>query len=110
MIDYHLLVIVSIFIILDIISGIAQAVKNKNISSKIMRAGLWHKFSYVLIISLAYLCEYSTIYLDLGLDIPIANTVISFIVITELTSVIENVKRLNEDIAKSKIFDLFDKS
>ena len=105
--DYHLFAIVGVFIALDVISGFAQACANHTVDSSIMRRGLWHKSAYVLAIMLAVLCEYSAIYIDLGFTLPIIAPVCGFISATEMVSILENLGKLNPEIAKSKLLDFF---
>lgn len=109
-IDYHVFAIVAAFIVLDIVSGFSQACVNKTVSSTVMRQGLWHKLAYVLVIVLAVLCEYSTEYLELGFHVPITMPVCAFICATELVSIIENIGKINPDIANSKLLDYFSQS
>ena len=108
--DYHLFVIVAGFIALDVISGFGQACVNKTVDSSIMRRGLWHKSAYVLAIMLAVLCEYSAVYIDLGFTLPIVAPVCGFICVTELVSILENLGKLNPEIANSKLLDFFSQS
>ena len=56
--DYHIFIVVAMFILLDMISGVMQAIKNKNVSSTVMRDGLIHKLTFVMAVALAYTCEY----------------------------------------------------
>ena len=109
-IDYHLFIIVSAFIALDVISGFAQACVNKTVDSAIMRRGLGHKAAYVLAIMLALLCEYSAVYIDLGFTLPVVAPVCGFISVTELVSILENLGRINPEIANSKLLDFFSQS
>lgn len=105
--DYHLFVIVGAFIVLDVISGFAQACVNHTVDSSVMRRGLWHKAAYVLAIMLAILCEYSAAYIDLGFALPIVAPVCGFISATELVSILENLGRINPEIAQSKLLEFF---
>lgn len=105
--DYHLFVIVGAFIALDVISGFAQACVNHTVDSSVMRRGLWHKAAYVLAIMLAILCEYSATYIDLGFALPIVAPVCGFISATELVSILENLGRINPEIAQSKLLEFF---
>ena len=105
--DYHMICAVCGFIVLDIVTGFAQACANKTISSVKMRQGLWHKAAYLFAIMLAMLCEYATGYLDLGYTMPITAPVCAFICLTEVVSIVENLGRLNPDIVGSKLLDFF---
>lgn len=107
MIDYHILSIVAGFIILDIVTGFSQACVNKTVDSTVLRCGLWHKSAYLFAIALAILCEYSTTYLDLGFTAPVTIPVSAYIALTEIVSIIENLGKLNPELAQSKLLDFF---
>ena len=106
-IDYHILAIVAAFIVLDFITGFSQACVNKTVDSSVLRLGLWHKAAYVFAIAAAVLCEYSTYHLDLGFTAPITIPVCAYISLTELVSIIENLGKINPELANSKLLDFF---
>lgn len=109
-IDYHVFIIVASFIVLDIVSGFSQACVNKTVDSSVMRRGLWHKTAYILTIVLGVLCEYSVVYIDLGFTIPITLPICGFICATEMVSIVENIGRINPELAGSKLLDYFSQS
>ena len=106
MYDWHIYAIAGIAIVLDIASGISQAVCNKTLQSDKMRQGVYHKLSYVFAVGLAALLEYGTIYLELGFEAPIVLPVIIYIVLTEAVSILENLTRINPELINSPIFKL----
>ena len=105
--DYHQLTIVALFIIMDIASGIAQAVANHTLSSEKMRRGIYHKLGYIMVIALAILCEYATMHLDLGFTAPLITPCVVMISLTEIVSIIENIQNLNPEIGDIGVFQLF---
>lgn len=105
--DYHQIAIVALFIIMDITTGIVQAIANHNLSSEKMRKGIYHKLGYVMVIALAILCEYATSYLALGFTAPLVTPCIIMISLTEIISIIENIQNLNPEIGDIGIFQLF---
>lgn len=92
---------VIIFIGLDILTGIAKALKNDGLNSTALRLGLWHKSAEILAIGGATAVEYYKTFLGLG-DISILIPVATYICIMEIVSCIENLCLLNP--ALSKIF------
>ena len=90
-IDWYAIVAVLIFIIFDYITGLIKAVKNQNISSSIMREGLIHKVSFVLIMVLGILCEVIIQHIDIGITIPLVVPICVYITLTEVSSIIENI-------------------
>lgn len=106
-VDWHILIVVIVFIIIDVITGILQAVMNKALDSTVMRDGLFHKSAFLMSIAFAYACEYGMTYLDLGFEMPIVGAVCVYICLTETVSVLENLGKLNPELANSKFMQLF---
>lgn len=105
--DWHVMVVTIAFILLDLTSGFAQAIKNKRLNSSKMRDGLWHKAGFIGVIVLAYLCECAVMYIDLGFSAPLVAPTCTFICLTELVSVFENLCKLSPELANSKLAQLF---
>lgn len=101
------ILIISIFIGLDIVTGLIKATISKSLSSQIMREGLFHKLSFYLAYALALAIEFGSISLDLGYDVPLAPAVTVYICFTEIISIVENLCEINPEIKNSKLADLF---
>lgn len=95
MYDWHVPVIVLSFIVLDLATGVAKGAASHDLDSKKMRNGLFHKMGFIMAMVLSYLCEYAMIYMELGFTVPIVNGVAIFICLTEIVSILENIKVLN---------------
>lgn len=109
--DYLILpIIVGCFIMLDIISGVTQAVCNKELSSEKLRKGAFHKFSFVIIICLAYLIDYGVGVIDLGFNFPIVWPTCVYICLTEIVSITENIILINPELKGSRLIKLFKSS
>ena len=108
--DWHVALIVIAFIVLDVVTGVIQAIKNKTLDSSVMRDGLFHKSAFLIAIALAYACEYAMPYLDLGFTLPIVNLVCIYICLTEVVSVLENLGKINPELANSKFLSFFNSS
>lgn len=98
--------IVACFIVLDVVTGLAYAIKSKTWTSTRMREGFFHKMGIVLLVALAILCDYGQHYLNIGFKIPITNSVLIYISIMEIGSNAENIGKINPDL-KSKTLSLF---
>lgn len=105
--DWHIAAIVCMFGVMDIVTGVMQAVANKTLDSSKMRAGLWHKCGFIMVIILAALVEWSMQFIDLGFTLPLFVPVCVFIILTEVVSIFENVCQLSPDLANSKLAQLF---
>ena len=64
----------------------------------------------VLFICLAYFIDYGCRYLDLGIEFPIVLPLCTYICLTELVSIIENIIKLNPELNGSKITSFFKSS
>ena len=90
-----------IFIIIDYISGVLQAIYNKKLNSKIGAKGITKKIGYILIVILT--SSIDTLY---GNNMNIRNTIIYMFIANEGLSIIENLSQIGiviPDILKDKI-------
>lgn len=98
-----------VFIFLDVVSGYAQAVANKCVSSEIMRQGFWHKLALVFAMLAAGLADMAAaVEIDLGFSMPLFECACGYVMIMELMSILENVKKMNPQLANSRLLRLFD--
>lgn len=83
-----------IFMIGDYVSGFIQAVINNNVDSKIMREGLFRKILLILVILLSFIFQYA-------FNIPLISKVVCiYIIIMEIVSILENLKKAGVDLGK----------
>ena len=101
------LIATGVMIIGDYVSGMAKAIVQHNISSQIMRNGLWHKFAYVMVVGLAAFLQIASQHINLGYDMPLIPLVCGFIVMIEVSSIIENLAEVNPEIYGSKLLQYF---
>lgn len=97
------------FILLDFITGLIKAFKEKNYCSSIMREGLFHKSGSVLVIVFGWLVDYAQAFIDLGVTIPVAFSMCAYVILMEIGSIIENVCIINPEIMPDKIKGYFAK-
>lgn len=102
-------IITSAFIILDLITGIIKAFKEKNYTSSLMREGLYHKAGSILIIGFGALVDYAQTFIDIGVTIPVTISICSYIILMEIGSIIENICLINPQILPNKIKSYFKK-
>lgn len=91
---------VAIFIAFDVLTGLITAFYHRNVNSTKLRKGLYHKLSEVLTVVGAVGIEYGMAYINLNIDIPIVKSVIAYISIMELISIMENLGELNPQLGK----------
>lgn len=96
-----------IFIIFDILTGIARGIKEKTLNSTALREGLWHKSGFIGLILLSYILQVASLYVDLGFEIPSITVICIYIIVTECVSIFENLCILNPKIANSPLGQIF---
>lgn len=97
------------FILFDLITGLIKAFKEKNYDSSVMREGLFHKCGSVLCVVFGVLVDYTQVYLDLGVTLPVALSICGYVVAMEIGSIIENICAINSDILPDKLKQYFAK-
>ena len=83
-----------IFMVGDIISGFVSALIQKNVDSQKMREGLLRKMLLILIIALSFIIQYA---FNITL---ISKIVCIYIIIMEVISILENLKKAGIDLGK----------
>ena len=102
-------VITGSFILLDMLTGLIKAFKEKKYNSSVMREGLFHKAGSVLVIVFGCLVDYAQSFVDLGVTVPVALSLCAYIILMEIGSIIENIAVINPDILPDKIKVFFEK-
>lgn len=104
---YVIVVIALIFIAFDILTGILTGIKEKNLMSKKLREGLWHKLGFILVILFAIVLECALVYFDFPFEVPSTAVVCVYIVFTECVSIFENLCILNPSLVNSPFGQIF---
>ena len=106
----HELIIIGIIfllVLIDYITGVVHAIMHSELSSERMRQGLGHKFAYLAIICVALIVEYGSDYINLGIKLPVFMPVCASICLIEITSIMENCAKINPELSKSNILNIF---
>lgn len=108
-IDVVPLIVVSVFILLDIISGVIKGASHHDLSSSIMRQGLWHKMGTIMLELLAAGASVAILYWGV---LPtefaaVYQTVSVYVVLMEVVSILENISEINPELKLIKLFDMF---
>ena len=101
-----MLLVVLCFILCDFISGIAAAIYRKEFKSSCMREGLVHKSVEVAIVLLAIAVQWALPVVGIEVSTPIYPVAAVYIVVMELSSICENIGKINPAMAGlvSKLF------
>lgn len=104
-IDCTAFIIAFCFIVLDVITGYGQALANHTVESKKMKSGFWHKLALIFAMLLASFIDVATsVEIELGFDAPIFEVMCGYVVLMELTSILENIAKMNPNVANTKLF------
>ena len=95
-----------LFIILDVISGVAAAYARREIESPKLRQGLWHKVGYVFVLFSSIVVEWAMNNgMDLGFNLPLVMPICVWISLMEIVSTLENSAKINPDLANIPGFE-----
>ena len=103
--------IVCAFVLLDVVSGLAATIKNKELSSSVMHEGLYNKLGEVLLLVVAmFVASILEVYpfTELGIPPEVIYLVAVYITLMELVSILENICKLNPGLPIAKILAIFD--
>lgn len=107
---YNMIYVVTcLFILLDIFTGIWNAIKQKNFESSAMREGLFHKSGSVICVVFGVLIDYAQSLVDLGVQVPVSTMFCVYIISMEIGSIIENICSINPEIAPEDLKQHFKK-
>lgn len=107
-IQLYSIVLACAMMLADIIVGFIVAVIKGNVSSVKMRVGLLHKVLLLVLIAVCLAIEVAIGHaVPLPYDIPTCEVVCAYIVIMELSSVLENIANGYPEVADTALFRLF---
>lgn len=92
------------FIVADYLTGVIQAVKNKELDSAKMRLGLWHKTGFIGAMALGYACQLAVNYDLMPSSFnAVFGGVCVYVIITEAISIFENLCDLSPELRNSPL-------
>lgn len=103
-------IVLSVFIALDVATGVTAGAATKSLNSTKAREGLFHKVAFYFAFALAVALEIATQYISVGIQVPAVGAVVTYIVVTEVFSILENICIINPALKDQKFLDLFNKS
>lgn len=91
--------------VFDVVTGYASAVRRGELNSTVMRDGLWNKLSEMLAIVVSKCIEicisvFGTDFINTDLKVPICTGMCAYVTLYELTSIVENIGKMNPIIGK----------
>lgn len=107
---FYEILAVLVFIIMDYITGTIGAIMHGNLSSTKMRKGLGNKFGYICVFFIAWFIDFEMGHLNLGFNTPLTPAVTIGIVLIELSSIIENIGKINPEIKNAPFMSIFNQN
>lgn len=104
---FYEILAVFVFIITDYVTGIIGAIMHKNLSSTKMREGLGNKFAYLCTFFIAWFIDFESSHIDIGFHNAFTPIVTVGIVLIELSSIIENIGKINPEIKNAPFMSIF---
>lgn len=101
--NYLYLLCVLVLMLFDVSTGIVQALKNHNFTSKRMREGAFNKAGLIFLLVFGLILDWTAKYIQLGLPVKISIAFSAYIGLMEISSVIENISRINKQLVPEKI-------
>lgn len=93
-------ILVVVFMMVDVLTGVLKAFKNKELSSTKAREGIYKKASFIMFVAFGYLADFAMDYVDMGFKFPAAVTISTLVILTEAISILENLGSINPDLVK----------
>lgn len=108
-ISYIVFVVILALNVLDYITGLIGGTIADGFDSSKMRRGLFHKFTYWVLLGMCYMLVLVGPYVELGTIVVdgLMLLVCSWIVITECGSIMENLVKINPDLENSPFMAMF---
>lgn len=107
---FYEILAVLVFIITDYVTGVIGAIMHGNLSSTKMREGLGHKFAYLCVFFIAWFIDFEMGHIDIGFHSALTPIVTVGIVLIELSSVIENIGKINPEIKNAPFMSIFNQN
>lgn len=95
-----------LFVVLDLVSGVAAAYARREVESPKLREGLWHKAGYIFVLFCSILVEWAMNEgMDLGFSLPLVMPVCCWISLMEMVSILENSAKINPELSNVPGFE-----
>lgn len=105
----NLMLFCLLVILLDIITGVIKAIKNKKFDSTKIRKGGLNKICEIVVLILGLLLKEALPHFKVILNFDVLFIISSYIFFMEVVSIIENIGEINENLIPPKIKNTFKK-
>ena len=105
----NLMLFCLLVILLDIITGVIKAIKNKKFDSTKIRKGGLNKICEIVVLILGLVLKEALPHFKVILNFDVLFIISSYIFFMEVVSIIENIGEINENLIPPKIKNTFKK-
>lgn len=109
MFKLNIFIVVLLFIALDFLSGAVAALKAGEFTSTEMRKGLFNKGGEIIVMLLAGLVDFSDVAESVGVTVSLLPIFSGYVILMEISSILENVNKTNPNIVTKKLSKYFAK-
>ena len=101
-----IIIVVLVFIVVDVLVGLAKSLATGGYKSSLMRTGLYHKLGEILAVGFGVLCEELFPLAGITVGVPLVTSVCVYIILMETGSIVENLSKISPALASllSRVF------
>lgn len=107
MVQLYPIITALVFNLLDLVSGVIAALKNKDLQSSKLRDGLFKKVGFIMCYFLAWVIDTHGTLIGFNISVDVLPIIITYTCVTEITSILENIAKINADLLPDKLLELF---
>lgn len=104
---FYEILAIFVFTVTDYVTGIVGAIMQGNLSSAKMRRGLGNKFAYLCVFFITWFIDFEITHIDVGFHGALTPTITVGIVLIELSSITENIGKINPKLAQAEFMKIF---
>lgn len=99
------------FILMDVVTGVIKAFKEKAFCSSVMREGLFHKLGSLVCMVFGVFVDYAQLFVGITIvnNEPVGTAICGYIILMETGSIIENICAINPEFAPTWLKAFFKK-
>lgn len=92
------LTLIMVAIVADYVTGVVKACFKHDYKTCVMREGLYHKVAEVAAVGVMFYLEMGLPMIGIAIDFPFISFITLYIIVMELSSIIENIGEINPDL------------
>lgn len=102
------LTLIMVAIVADYLTGLIKACYKHEYKSEVMRQGLYHKVAEIATVAVMFYLQLGLPMIGIVIDFPFISFITLYIIVMELSSIIENIGEINPDLV-GPLSDVFEK-